>query len=306
MFMCSGFDDRRLPLRLISWVNVLMVGIAMVWSQAAVAQNVVELYIRDDVLEDYLAFVADRDVLDIKKFSGRTIRRDVVDMIIAQQAMAIGGFKRDYQYHAGKVNFRNTRLLQQGKLLISFDSYWLADAEELQQDVYISDPVIRRGEYVAGIYTGMQNQAILKVNNLAQLQQFSAISTPLWRTDWRTIQSLGLSKVLREDEWISMARMVSNGWVDFMLMPLYRSGHEIYELENIRLQPVPGVVVLLNDSRHFVISKHHPDGKAAFDAIQIGLAALREQGRILKAYQQAGFVVDPERFIILNPAQSQE
>ena len=130
------------------------------------------IYIRDDVYEDYLEFVDGRDVLTIDDFSGQSIRRDVVDMIIAQQALKLGGFKHNFKYASGKLNFRNTKMLEVGRLLISFDSYWLADAEALSDKVYISSPVIRKGEYIAGVYTSPDNKAVLAMSKLSDFQQF--------------------------------------------------------------------------------------------------------------------------------------
>ena len=81
------------------------------------------IYIRDDVYKDYLQFVDGRDVVNINSFSGNNIRRDVVDMIIAQQALKLGGFEHTFSYSSGKLNFRNTKMLQVGRLLMSFDSF---------------------------------------------------------------------------------------------------------------------------------------------------------------------------------------
>ena len=67
----------------------------------------VTIFIRDDVFYDYEQFVQGRDILSINNFSGKTIRRDVVDMIIAQQALKIGGFEHTFEYVPGKLNFRN-------------------------------------------------------------------------------------------------------------------------------------------------------------------------------------------------------
>jgi len=262
--------------------------------------NNILIYIRDDVFDDYQKFVAGRNVQDIHNFTGQKIRRDVVDMIIAQQALKLGGFNYHFNYAAGKVNFRNTRLLQTGKLLISFDSYWLKDAQTLANEVYISKAVIRKGEYIAGIYTSPKNKAVLAIKKLEDLKQFTAVSTPKWRTDWATLSSIPLKKLLRNDEWLSMARMVDIGWVDFMLMPFNSTKDQSFSMEKITLVPVKNVAIMLNDSRHFVISKKHPQGKEAFKAIEIGLAKLRQQGAIKKAYQQAGFFVDLTNIKILN------
>ncbi|WP_286261722.1 hypothetical protein [Thalassotalea atypica] len=258
------------------------------------------IYIRDDVYVDYQEFIDGRNVINIDNFSGHTIRRDVVDMIIAQQALALGGFTHSFKYIPGKVNFRNTKLLERGKLLISFDSYWLSDANALSKHLYISSPVIKKGEYIAGIYTSTNNTAVLAISELNDLKQFTAVSTPKWRTDWQTLSELPFKKLIREDEWLSMARMVDMQWIDLMLMPFHSSEDQTFTLDNIHLVPVEGVAIELKDSRHFVISKHHPHGLQAFKAINAGLALMRQRGAIKKAYTQAGFFIDHKQMNILN------
>ncbi|WP_286235217.1 hypothetical protein [Thalassotalea sediminis] len=256
--------------------------------------------IRDDVYVDYKQFLNGRNVLQVQDFSGKTIRRDVVDMIIAQQALKLGGFEHTFHYSPGKLNFRNTKMIQQGKLLISFDSYWLSDALALQENVYISKPVIKRGEYVAGIYTSPKNKAVLSIRTLEDLKRFTATSTPKWRTDWKTLQDLPIKELIREDEWLSQARLVNIQWVDFMLMAFHSTPDKSFTLENIYLVPVEGVGVMLDDSRHFVISKNHPLGAHALKAMNKGLAILRKQKLIAKAYLQAGFFVDKNNLKIIN------
>lgn len=262
--------------------------------------NDILIYIRDDVYIDYKNFVDKRDVLAIENFSGKTIRRDVVDMIIAQQALKLGGFTNEFSYAPGKVNFRNTKMLQTGDLLISFDSYWKNDALALKVKLYISEPVIRNGEYIAGIYTNPNNQKVLQIKALEDLKELTSISTPLWRTDWQTLQSLPLKELIKENSWLSMARMVNLQWVDFMLMPFNSTPDQSFTLDKIHLVPVQNVAIVLKDSRHFVISKVHPQGEAAFIAINKGLKILRKQGTITKAYTEAGFFVDRSKYKILN------
>jgi len=259
------------------------------------------IYIRDDVYIDYLQFVADRDISLIDNFSGKNIRRDVVDMIIAQQALKLGGFNHRFSYAPGKVNFRNTKMLQNGKLLISFDSYWKQDALPLSEKVYISDEVIRNGEYIAGIYTSPKNKKTLAVKELSDLKGLTSVSTPKWKTDWETLQQLPLKKLTRDDSWLSMVRMVNIQWVDFILMPFNSTPDRSFTMNKVHLIPVKNIGVVLKDSRHFVISKSHPKGQEAFIAINKGLKILRQQGAIAKAYQQAGFFIDSNIVKIINP-----
>ncbi|NTS77794.1 hypothetical protein HR060_13095 [Catenovulum sp. SM1970] len=272
-------------------------------ANAEAVEKYVDISLRDDVYTDYLVFLNDRDVLSIDSFEGVRIRRDVVDMIIAQQALALGGFQSKFNYFPGRSNYRNAKLLEQGSLLISFDTYWLEDAKAIDYAIFVSEPVIRKGEYVAGIYANPKNESVFNILYLEDLNQFTAVSTPKWKTDWATLSSLPLKELIREDRWLGMARMVDKMWVDFMLMPFYRSEDKIYRLENITLKPVENVAVVLNDSRHFVISRAHPLGSEAFSALQKGLKILREQKKIARAYKEAGFFIDRNKYKILNPVQ---
>ncbi|RPJ67672.1 hypothetical protein DRW07_07445 [Alteromonas sediminis] len=258
------------------------------------------MFIRDDVLENYTKFVGDSDVLQIDNFESEFIRRDVVEMVLVQQALKLGGLNINFVYAPGRVNFRNTRLLEQGKLLLSFDSYWRSDAQTIADSVYMSEPVIRAGEYHAGIFASPEHPTIFTLKTLSDLEQYSAVSTPRWKTDWHTLSALPLKELIREDEWVSQANMVSKMYIDFIIMPFFANDNDIYELETIRLRHVPNVAILLNDSRHYVISKKHPLGAQAYQAINKGLAILRRDNRIVRAYRQAGFFIDTEQYTILN------
>ncbi|TMP41565.1 hypothetical protein CWB96_16155 [Pseudoalteromonas citrea] len=269
------------------------------------SETSVQMYIRDDVYADYQKFLAGRSALDITDFSGGYIRRDVVDMIIVQQALLLGGFKKTFIYQTGDVNFRNTSLLRQGKLLLSFDSYWLADARAEQSHVFISDAVIEYGQYYGGIYYAPDNVRVQKVKQLDDLAELTAVSTPRWRTDWQTLSLLPLKRLAVEHSWVAQAHMVSMQWVDFMLMPLMPSKGNEYKLADIHLVAHKNLVVLLLGSRHFVVSRHHVDGERAFKALQIGLHILRGKGAIRKAYKEAGFIPDLSQFKVLNATDMQ-
>lgn len=273
--------------------------LASLYSSFSLADEIL-IYIRDDVYEDYQQFVNERDVSAINDFQGKTVRRDVIDMILAQKALKLGGFNHTFKYLPGKLNFRNTKMIEQGKLLISFDSYWLSDAIALTPNIYISDAVIREGEYAAGLYTSPKNSAVLAIKKLSDLKDFTAVSTTKWRTDWKTLSQLPLKQLVAEDEWLSMARMVNLMWIDIIFMPFNSTEENIFTMDKITLIPVDGVAITFDDSRHFVISKKHPLGLQAFEAINIGLKKLREQKLITKAYTQAGFFIDENKRTILN------
>jgi hypothetical protein len=287
--------------RALTLITLLIFSLSCTTQFAHAKTDNVLIYIRDDVYLDYLQFVDDRDISLIDNFSGENIRRDVVDMIIAQQALKLGGFKHRFTYAPGKVNFRNTKMLQNGQLLISFDSYWQQDALPLADKLYISDEVIRNGEYVAGIYTSPTNEKTLSLKKLDDFKHLTSVSTPKWKTDWRTLKQLPLKNLTREDSWLSMVRMVDIAWIDFILMPFNSTPDRSFIMNKVHLVPVKNIGVVLKDSRHFVISKRHPKGQEAFTAMNKGLKILRSHGAIVKAYQQAGFFIDTTKIIIINP-----
>ena len=73
-----------------------------------------------------------------------------------------------------------------------------------------------------------------------------------------------------------------------------------YKLHSLEVKAVPGIALTFNDSRHFVVSKNHPDGRAAFDALQKGLSILASKNRIKQAYIEAGFIPPKGSVKVLN------
>lgn len=256
--------------------------------------------IREDVYQFYLKFLNGRDVQKINEFKGEYIRRDVVDMILVQQALKIGGKELTFDFFPGKADYRNAQMMKQGKSLLSFDTYWLSDATELEPDVYISSAIIRKGEYFAGIFANPNNTKVFQLSKLEHFKNLTSVSTPRWRADWQTLLNLPLKRLHREDEWVSQARMVREMFVDFFMMPLNMSHKGQYIIRNVILKQVPNVALLLDDSRHFVISKKHPDGFEAYHAIQRGVAKMRSRGQIVKAYTDAGFFRDLSEYNVIN------
>lgn len=263
------------------------------------------VYISHNVYLDYKLATQDKDLEDINDFSGDGMRRHVVDLILAQQALIRGGFPVRLTLVAGDINFRKTALLISGKELMSIDSYWLSDAEEIHKHVYISDAIIREGEYFAALYASPDHDEIFNIEKASDLSRFSAVSTPRWSVDWQTLSDLPLKALHREDEWISQASLVYHKWVDFMLLPFVR-GQDYFTINNrlnnkkFQLRLVPGKAVILPGSRHFVVSRRHPLGEPAYQALQAGLKAFRKEGRILRAYREAGFFIDPSRYTVIN------
>ena len=283
---------------LLCWLVLLPV-------QAAEPIATVDIPIETSVYDDYRRFVGKRSVHDIHSFKGAGTRRDVVDMVLVQQALQLGGFPLQFNFIPSDSSARSMQLFIRGDVLISVDSVWGKTAHKLQSHLYISSAVIERGDYVAAIFTSPNN---LKTKSIRQLSDFSgltAVSSRAYAEDWQVLAQLPLRELRDEYNWSSMAMLVSRGWVDFMLAPFPQSRPFTYKAPGIELVAVEGVKVLLDDSRHFIVAKKHALSEPVFAALQQGLAILRRQGKLQQAYQDCGFFnAEVAHWTLLQPAAS--
>ncbi|KZN46750.1 hypothetical protein N474_04205 [Pseudoalteromonas luteoviolacea CPMOR-2] len=269
-------------------------------SESKAQTQYVDIYIRDDVYVNYSSLLKGRSPLEVNDFRSQFVRRDVVDMVLLQKALLLGGFEKPFKYRPGNVNFRNSNLLEQGKQLLSFDTYWLEEAQSKEDKLFISEPVVRKGEFFAGLYYAKGNRRARSLSSLEELKKLTAVSSSRWVVDWRTLSDMPLKELVNEPNWAAQAQMVNKQWADFMLIHLMPKAGNDFKLEGINLEAHPEWVVLLDSSRHFVVSKLHPDGERAFAALQRGLKKLRLQGKIVDAYRQAGLIPDMNKYKQLN------
>ncbi|WP_046005984.1 hypothetical protein [Pseudoalteromonas rubra] len=252
----------------------------------------ISISIEQDIYEYAKEILADQPIAEFSAeiFNHPKCQRDVVEFLIAQRALLEGGFAHPFHFTLGNYDARNLKLLESGLLLMSFDTIWLSQAHTIKEDVYISEPIIEKGAYFAGIYTARTNRASLRNKISTDLSQVSIVSSQAWLVDWVTLKALNPKQLHHEDDWITMAKLVSNGWVDAMLVSFNNTRPFFYEGPGYRIEAVEGIKVALQDSRHFVVSRHHPYAKEARAALQLGLAKLKAQKFIYQAYRQCGFI----------------
>jgi hypothetical protein len=248
-----------------------------------------ELLIPEDVLADYKLFINKRSPLDITNFSGQSSRRDVVEVVLLQQALHKGRITRPLKFISVNSYQRILREIQSGNALMAGNSSWKTDLDEIKEDVLISVPLIRDGEFEAGLYTTPTNKLALSASSLSDIKSLSAVSSRGWKVDWATLETLNLSRLDNTVTWISMVKMVSIKRADFLLAPFQPTDDLSMEVENLQIIPIPNIKIGLKGSRHFAISKFYPNASKIHEGLNKGLIILREDGTIKKAYQQSGF-----------------
>lgn len=252
----------------------------------------VPITVETDIYFDAMKILDGRAPIEVTEFEDPVAKRDVIEFILVQKAIVLGGLDIEFDVNHGNYDARNLRLLANGTLLVSFDSIWHSQALEIEPHVFISAPVIRKGEYWAGIYTSPTNTSALNIKTLADLRRHSVVSSRAWLTDWSTLSAINPVELLDESNWASMVKLVHLNMVDVMLVSFTKNRPFAYQGPNYKVVAVEGVKIMLNDSRHFIVSRKHPLGEQTFAALERGLKILRNQGAIVKAYTQAGFIND--------------
>ncbi|TJZ79016.1 hypothetical protein [Chitiniphilus eburneus] len=252
----------------------------------------------EDVLTDYQRLVGNRDVQAIVDYSGPGARRDTVEMILLQQALHLGGSTEVVRFSPLNSYARTFHEVESGRVAASGTSAWAADA--VDRKVQLSSALIQEGEYVVGLYTVATNTAVLGMP-IASVVRQTAVTNRAWVNDYNVLQRLGFKHIESAPTFPMIARMLKAGRAQVTLMSFKPTPDLSLTLEGIRLVPLQGVKVAMPGSRHFLFAPT-PEGDQAMRAANIGLAKLRAEGRIRRAYEAGGFFnARVNDWTLLNP-----
>ncbi|KPC54739.1 hypothetical protein [Amantichitinum ursilacus] len=248
---------------------------------------------QQDVYNDYVRFIDNRDPLTLNHFDGQGSRRDVVELVLVQQALALGGLRLPIKLvKVDNTSDSYTRYLKEilsGNATMGGNTAWLVDLSSIKDRVFVSAPMIRPGEFEAGLYTTPDNRNALSARTLADVQMLTAVVAESWLPDVATLNGLKLRNVLQTQSWDSMVGMVEKGRADVLLAPFQPTPDMSLSLVGYKLVPIPQVKVGLDGSRHYFVSRIAPNGAATYAALEKGLAQLRAKGVIERAYRESGF-----------------
>lgn len=234
----------------------------------------------------YQRMVGDRDPVTINDFSGSHSSREVVEMILMQQALAAAEVVLPVRFMPVDSSDIMIQALRDGSAVAAGTSFWLGELTPLHEDVRISTSLISRGQYEVGFYVH-PDSVVLGDESVSALRQ---ISTRQWQQDWQRLEETGFEALIHWDAWPSQVAAVRSGEISFLIAPFQPNEHMMLELDDRQLAPVPGVKLGLQGSRHLAVSRHHPDGAFFNSALQLGLLRLKEEGRTEQAYIDAGFL----------------
>lgn len=280
---------RILMVSLVLLVNSLSVFSAEVNSEQPTSiGNELVIILPNDVQRDYDTFIGDKDPLTMTDYSGIGSRRDVVEVVLLQQALALGGISDKIRFVVTATHARIIKQVHSGKAVMAGNSIWQGLLED-KDLLYVSEPIIENGEFEAGLYTVANNKKILAAKDINDIRKFTAVSSNAWIVDWQTLNALKVNSLINTVKWTSMVGMVEKGRADFLLAPFHPSADLSFVAEGVRLVAVPGLKIGLQGSRHFAVSKRNPDGKRIIEGLNKGIIELKKKGLIEKAYSDSGF-----------------
>lgn len=253
------------------------------------ATNVLPIVTDEDNIQEYRQFVDNRPIMTIDYYGGVGARRDVVEMVLFQQALILGGMTEHSVVFSNETSYRRLlRRAAEGRVVAIANGAWLEDINDFNGDLVASDALVRNGEFIVGLYTAPDNPA-LKMTHLEQLLQLNAVTHSQWRSDWRTLEHLGFNKLHDAPHWPSIARMILAGRADVTLAPFRNTDTMSIDTLGLSLVPVPNIRVSLEGSRHWAISRTHPLSQPVEKAVNKGLQQLKATGRLEQAYTDCGF-----------------
>lgn len=247
------------------------------------------LLVPDDVLQDFQRFLAGRDPLRLRDYGGPHSRRDVVEVALLLQALAEPDWARRFRLQAVPTDARLKLELRSGRALSSSTTFWSVDQRDPQDPLLVSAPMVLDGEFEAGTYSLPSNRRAQAARSLDDVRDLTLLSNRHWQVDWATLEQIGVRKILHVGNWRQMPRMLAHGRADALLAP-FQPGKDMALLaEGLRLVPIPGIKIKLRGTRHYLISRLHPQGVAFRERLDAGIAQLRRQGLLQQAYEQSGF-----------------
>lgn len=237
----------------------------------------------------------------INSYKGENIWRDEVELILLHQALRVAGYQGEIELVIIDDYHRILESLKSGQVTVSGTSMWRRDLAKDAEQISLTPPLIREGEFFAGLFLREDNNSASKVTRADDLESFTAVSNKQWSIDWEAMSELSFKKLYHNQDANNMVRMVMSNRVDFVLAPFPSVASFNPNDQGARLIPLEGVKVLLNGSRHWAVSTSAPGGTEVIQLLERGVDALREHGNIIKAYEGCGFMgSDYADWVVIN------
>lgn len=229
-------------------------------------------------------------------------RRVLSDFYIMQRAIAITGDKNDLVFFPGTNSYSAyMQNIRSGESLSNGDTQFVTHESEFKDNFFITQPVLKAGQFHVGLYAYKDNLRALS-SGASDLHKLSAISNPEWTFDWQELSSIGLRHLRSSRNWQEIFESVRRMESDFTLQAFSRRNDLSFQYKGEIFLPIKGLKLQFKQSRHYLISKKHPQGKVFYNRLENGLSVMRKTGEIDRIYQETGvFNFRVRDWAVVNP-----
>ncbi len=279
--------------------NVLGLLFGYIWSVVAHAAGVVIL-VPANVLIEFRHLVDPATISNIDDYKFLQGKPEVAELVLLIQALQVGGVEDSVSIKALAEGEDILDTLASGDVVLAGTSFWRSEVQSDRDKFWLSDALIRQGEYSLGVYTcGKPLRAQQLLNGLPH---YTGVFAGNETVSLKTLQSIGVKRLLIMENNDAVVDVLCNGGADFTFAPFPATGNLVISAGKKQLQPVQGIKVGVEGSRHFLVSKANGRGRSVYFMLQRGLRKMRVKGTITQAYQQSGAINSHvEHWQLLNP-----
>ena len=267
--------------------NTILFFLFTLLTQSLRAEVPVTIVAPKDVINDYNLFLNGKSPLEVSDFKGKQSRRDVVELVLVQQALSKGGYKGEIKIIEAPSYARINEIIKNGKADISGTSDWKEDI--ILEKQIASEIIIKQGQFEAGFYTATNNTKALSAKSVNDIRQLTAISNRDWKPDWNTLSALKIKHLEHVVLWESIVKMVNKKRGDFTLAPFQQTEDMSLEMDGVKLIPIPGIKISLAGNRAYLVSKKGIWGEKILPILNKGIKILQMKNIITTAYSESRF-----------------
>lgn len=225
----------------------------------------------------------------IADFHNGNATRPVVDLVLELQALKAGGLDFDFEFVRTITNEQAKEAVISGGAQLTAETIWDDDIAAHADALAKTDPVIRNGEFIKGIYVLPGDEALLKVTTIDALRAATAAVVASWALDVKTIEAMKPASVDKKPTPELVYLAIQKGEAGFTLDEFSSNADLSIKKAGVKLVPIPHVTVAIAGARSWIVSKSAPESDAILAALAAGTKALRDNGTIERAYRESGF-----------------
>ncbi len=282
-----------------SWVKLICLLLGCFCSVCVNAAGV-DVWVPGKTLIEFQKLVDPEIIGEIEDFTFLQGKPEVAELVLLIKALQVGGFSESIFIKSLASGQDILTVLASGEVALAGMSFWRSEVQSNREAFWLSDALIRQGEYSLGVYTcGKPPGAQELINGLPR---YTGVFVGNEAVSLKTLQSVGVKRLQIMEGHDAVVDVLCHGGADFTFAPFPATENLVINTGASRLQPVQGLKVGVEGSRHFLVSKAHARGRSLYFMLQRGLRKMRVKGTITQLYQQSGVInAHVEHWQLLNP-----